>query len=219
MKVVCISDTHGDHDVVQLPQGDVLVHAGDITAHGHEADLQAFLSWFSAQPFEHKIFIAGNHDTFLEQAPQRSAELSQDAGVHYLNDSGVVISGVHFWGSPITPRFFDWSFMRDPGDDIEKHWRMIPDSTDILITHGPIWGVLDLVERSADLSENTGCKSLAKVVERVRPQFHVFGHIHECYGQIQKNETHHINASTMNNSYRVENAPIVFSYVSGESSK
>jgi len=110
MKLVCISDTHGDHTQVQLPDGDVLVHAGDITAHGSKADYSDFLEWFVAQPHKHKVFIAGNHDTFLEEKPETTLQMAIDAGVNYLSDTGIEIDGVHFWGSPITPRFYNWSF-------------------------------------------------------------------------------------------------------------
>jgi len=136
VKIVCISDTHGDHAEVSLPQGDVLVHAGDITAHGTEADVANFVSWFSKQPFPHKLFIAGNHDTYIEQQPDKVKALSESNGVVFLNDSGIEIDGFSFWGSPITPRFHDWAFMRDSGEDIEKHWRLIPENTSMLVTHG-----------------------------------------------------------------------------------
>jgi len=209
MRIVCISDTHGDHARVELPPGDVLVHAGDITAHGEKADLTQFLDWFSAQPFEHRLFIAGNHDRFLENQPERTQEMVDAAGVTYLNDSGHCIDGVRFWGSPITPRFYDWAFMRDPGADIERHWEVIPEDTQVLVTHGPPWGILDKIQRSADVFEHTGCESLAERIQQVRPAYHVFGHIHEEFGRTTKDGVHYLNVSTMNNAYRISNAPVI----------
>jgi len=89
MRIVCISDTHGDHRQVKLPAGDVLLHTGDITGHGSERDYLDFLEWFSAQPFTERLFVAGNHDQFLEQEPEAAQRLAEAAGVTYLCDSGV----------------------------------------------------------------------------------------------------------------------------------
>lgn len=207
MKIVCISDTHGEHELVSLPAGDVLVHAGDITAHGSYADFIKFIEWFSSHRHEHKIFIGGNHDTYLEEQPEEVRAIAKAHGVIYLNDSGVTIDGVQFWGSPITPRFFDWSFMRDE-EDIHHHWALIPDDTSVLITHGPVWGVLDEVERSEFETEHAGCKSLAERVNAVQPVLHVFGHIHEGYGSWEGGKTRYLNVSTMNKSYRIQNDPV-----------
>lgn len=193
---------------MSLPAGDVLVHAGDITAHGSRDDFLNFIKWFASHPHKHKVFIGGNHDTYLEKEPDEIAKVSAAHGVSYLDDSGIEIEGVQFWGSPITPRFFDWSFMRDD-KDIHKHWALIPENTEVLITHGPVWGVLDEVERSENETENTGCKSLAKRVKEVLPAFHIFGHIHECYGACLIDETQYLNVCTMNNGYKIQNAPVV----------
>jgi len=207
VKIICISDTHGEHELVNVPMGDVLVHAGDITAHGSKENFLDFIRWFSSLPHEHKIFIGGNHDTFLEEQPEQVVEVATRHGLIYLNDSGVEIKGVQFWGSPITPRFHDWSFMRDE-DDIHHHWSLIPDNTQVLVTHGPVWGILDEVERSEELTEHTGCKSLAARVSVVQPRYHVFGHIHEGYGSLDSGKTRYINVSTMNKFYRIENDPV-----------
>jgi len=208
VKIVCISDTHGEHESVVLPDGDVLVHAGDITAHGSRDDLHAFVDWFSQQPHEHKIFIGGNHDAYLEQHPDTTLALAKAHNVIYLNDSGVVLNNIRFWGSPITPRFHDWSFMRDE-PQIREHWAQIPDDTQFLITHGPVWGVMDEVVRSSELTEHTGCPSLAERVNQIKPDYHVFGHIHEGYGQLTKEGTQFLNVSTMNMHYVIHNKPVV----------
>lgn len=209
LKLICISDTHGDHAEVQVPEGDVLLHAGDITAHGSKADYSDFLAWFAAKPHKHKVFIAGNHDNFLEEQPDTALQMATDAGVHYLNDSGIEIDGVHFWGCPITPRFFTWAFMRDPGSDIEKHWNLIPEGTDVLVTHGPPFGILDEVHRAPEETEQTGCKSLLKRIVNIKPQYHIFGHIHECYGRASYKQVEFANVSTMNRFYKIENEPVV----------
>ena len=211
MKLVCISDTHGDHAAVRLPPGDVLVHAGDVTAHGRgtELDWLRFLDWLGSRDFAHRLFVAGNHDLYAEAFPGRAARLAREAGVTLLDDSGCVLEGLRFWGSPITPRFHDWSFMRDPGPDIERHWAMIPDDVDVLVTHGPPLGALDEVERPDGTSERVGCPSLARRVAEVRPALHLFGHIHEGFGALERDGTRYLNVSTMNRDYRIANPPVV----------
>ena len=209
MRLVCISDTHGDHNQVVLPAGDVLVHTGDITAHGTQADLDDFLSWFAAQPHRHRLFVAGNHDTFLEMSPEDARRRAEAAGVVWLNDSGIVIDGIAFWGSPITLRFLDWNFMRDAGEDIDRHWRLIPDDTDVLLTHGPPHGILDAVKRENGTSEKTGCPSLLTRVLDIKPRLHLFGHIHEERGDVTQDGIRFLNVSTMDRFYRIAHEPVV----------
>ena len=216
LTLVCVSDTHGDHEAVTLPGGDVLVHAGDITAHGTESDLLRFLEWFGTRDFSHRLFVAGNHDGFLERDAGRAARLAREAGVTWLNDSGVTLEGVAFWGSPITPRFLDWAFMRDPGADIERHWAMIPEDTDVLVTHGPPFGVLDEIEREGGKTERTGCPSLLARIDAVRPALHLFGHIHEGRGRITRGDVTHLNVSTMNRHYRIAHPPVVVEIPTGD---
>jgi Icc-related predicted phosphoesterase len=209
LKLVCISDTHGDHESVSLPPGDVLIHAGDLTGHGTKQETQAFFRWFGMQSYRHKICVAGNHDTYMEQDPVACQEMANNAGVVLLDDSGCNVDGVSFWGSPITPRFLDWSFMRDPGSDIEAHWNLIPNETDVLVTHGPVYGILDQVDRECGDREHTGCRSLLKRIQEIKPRFHVFGHIHEDYGRVEQAGVSHCNVSTMNKDYRIQNEAVV----------
>lgn len=212
MKIVCISDTHGGHVDVSLPDGDVLLHAGDVTAHGSEREFDDFLQWFESHPHSYRLLLAGNHDTYMEASMAEARRRCERAGVIWLNDSGTVIDGVSFWGSPITPRFHDWSFMRDPGEDIERHWRMIPDSTDVLITHGPPHGILDEVMRDDGSLEKTGCPSLLQAVRSISPKLHIFGHIHEGHGDHIEQGTRFLNVSTMNKYYRIHHPPVVVEY-------
>ena len=114
-----------------------------------------------------------------------------------------------FWGSPITPRFLDWSFMRDPGAQIESHWNLIPESTDVLITHGPPFGILDEVIRRDGGLEHVGCHSLLSRVRSIAPSYHLFGHIHEGRGRVEENGISFCNVSTMDERYRILHSPVV----------
>ena len=214
MRIVAISDTHGLHAEISLPPGDVLVHSGDITQCGEPDAIQDFVSWFGAQHFKHKIFIAGNHDFWAEQEPAKMQHLADEASVHYLCGSGVTLEGVHFWGSPQTPRFMDWAFMLADNQAALNHWRQVPDTTDVLITHGPPHGVLDELDLtnnfvdSAAEQRRVGCTELINRVQQITPSLHIFGHIHEGFGTQQVGKTRFLNASQLDNRYRLANLPL-----------
>ena len=192
MKIICISDTHNQHENLIVPDGDLLIHAGDITSTGDKEDLIKFNNWFGNLPHKYKIVIAGNHDFYCETHPEETHQILSNA--IYLNDSGVTIEGLNIWGSPISPTFHHWAFMKNRGEDIRKHWEMIPENTDILITHCPPFGILD----KTDSGKNEGCEDLLAFIQtKIKPQLHVFGHIHEAYGQTQISDTQYINASVV----------------------
>lgn len=205
MRAVCISDTHGRHLSMDLPSGDLLIHAGDMTSRGTFREVQEFLEWFSNQSFKYKILIAGNHDFFFEHANAEQIANLIPSNVSYLNDSGIQIQGLNFWGSPVTPWFHDWAFNRKRGEEIKKHWDLIPLNTDVLITHGPPFGVLDRTVYGLEV----GCEELQSKIENIKPRFHFFGHIHECYGQYSAQGTQFINASVLNEHYTLSNPPFL----------
>lgn len=206
MKMVVISDTHDQHQDLILPYGDILVHAGDISRGGTKKQVIDFLEWFAEQPHSYKIFIAGNHDFFFEQADPAEISIIIPKDVIYLNDSAVEINGVKFWGSPITPWFHSWAFNRHRGAEIKQHWDLIPDDIDILITHGPPFGILD----KTVYGNRTGCEELLMRVYQVKPKYHIYGHIHEDYGSFIKGGTTFINASVLDDRYEMKNKPKVF---------
>jgi Icc-related predicted phosphoesterase len=203
MKIVLISDTHTNHNF-RIPEGDILIHAGDVSSRGTKAEVDAFIQWFQSQPHKYKIFIAGNHDFYFEDAAKNN-EQTEFENLIYLNDSGCEINGLKFWGSPIQPTFFDWAFNRKRGAEIKKHWDLIPTDTDILITHGPPHKILDLTTNGT----YSGCKELKKKVIKIQPKLHVFGHIHEGYGTTTINKTLFVNASLLNEKYQSVHIPIV----------
>lgn len=206
MRLVCISDTHSMHREVTVPDGDVLIHAGDCLGVGTLEELEDLDNWFSEQPHRHKILIAGNHDWCLQDEPAAAEALIRNA--IYLRDSGIAIEGFKFWGSPWTPVFFDWAFNLERGSAIAGQWEQIPGDTDILITHGPPAGILDQVI-TATHAESVGCEDLSRELERLRPKMHVFGHIHEGHGQQRMGDCLFVNASTCNDAYRPLNPAIV----------
>ena len=205
-KVVFISDTHNLHAKVRIPECDILVHSGDATGRGTLQEVSSFLFWLSQQPAKHKVFVAGNHDHLQERDPGlANMLLSEHPSITYLENSSAEVMGLKFWGSPWTPRFFDWAFNADP-DKLIEVWSQIPEGLDILVTHGPPFGILDETEEGNLI----GCKILLHEVQtRVRPKYHVFGHDHEGYGTKVVGETTFINASSCNRKYQPVNPPIV----------
>lgn len=203
MKVVCVSDTHNIYANKRwtVPDGDVLIHAGDLTMMGSEYELQKAFEWIESLPHKHKVVIAGNHDWLFEKDPDAARKLVPP-GVHYLQDSGAAIGGLIFWGSPVQPAFGNWAFNR--GREITEHWKQIPDIVDVLITHGPPAGVLD----STFFGHSVGCHYLQERIQQVQPRLHVFGHIHESYGQLRRGKTLHVNASLADGMYDPCNDPI-----------
>jgi predicted phosphodiesterase len=202
MRLVVLSDTHGYHERIGVPDGDVVVHAGDVSMRGTQAEIEAFVPWFRALPHAHKILVAGNHDWLFERRP--AAARSMLEGIVYLEDSGIVLAGRRFYGSPWQPRFFDWAFNLERGAALAAKWDAIPAGTEVLITHGPPGGILDLVR-----GRHVGDADLLRRVNEIAPRVHAFGHIHEGYGQLEQGGTTFVNASICSERYEPVNAPVV----------
>jgi Icc-related predicted phosphoesterase len=220
MRLVLISDTHSFHRFLPKMEADVLIHAGDFTSTGEPEQVDDFAKWLGEmEHIPHKVVIAGNHDLTFDRLDypkiykkfhyrkpfdvESTRSLLLDRGVcTYLEESGVEIDGVKFYGSPQQPWFYNWAFNRDRGDDILQYWKRIPDDVDVLVTHGPPLGYGDLT----DSKHRTGCSNLQRVVQqRVKPSLHVFGHIHEDYGVFSDGSTLFANASSCNLRYEKMN--------------
>lgn len=213
MKITAISDTHWQHDKLDLSKypADVLVHAGDWTK-GKDLGLTetiAFFKWFAKQPFKYKICIAGNHELQVEATGDNFIHITnRHKDMIYLNNSEVTIDGIKFYGSPYSNEFGNWAFM---GNDValSKVWAKIPDDTNVLITHGPAYGCNDLVKRSYGTDPHVGSKSLyyRKLSIQDSLQAHISGHIHEAYG-ISTTKCINVCASVLDEKYKLINNPI-----------
>ena len=185
MKILHISDTHQYHELVKLDLHgvDVLIHSGDAT-NSHDPiqnlkELHLFLAWYADLGIKHKIYVPGNHDAYIYHNEEKAKKLFEEAGIIYLNKSSVTIQGFNFYGDAATPKFYDWYFMLHP-QDLKTNWDLIPKNTDVLITHGPAYGMLDTVVQGT--TQLVGCKHLyEKINELPRLKAHLFGHIHSGY--------------------------------------
>ena len=199
MRLVVISDTHGLHNSIDsLPDGDVLVHSGDFMNSGYDVhDILSFNCWLGDQPFKYRLVCAGNHDRYFETAPQQARALLTNA--MYLENTDLTLDSVTFWGSPYTPEFLNWAFMYPRGSSARRYWDLIPEKLDVLITHGPPFGILD---QTAPGEAHLGCEELLDAVTRKKPRVHVFGHIHGGAGTFENEATRFVNVAYVNERYK-----------------
>lgn len=203
MRIVCISDTHNRTADLKVPDGDLLIHAGDLTMRGTLDELRKSRQFLDSLPHPNKVIIAGNHDWGFEKEPEAVRALF--SSFTYLQDQETTVAGLRIWGSPWQPWFFDWAFNLDRGPAIRSKWDLIPDGIDVLVTHGPPAGHGD---RNMS-GESVGCSDLLEVLTRIRPRLHVFGHIHEGYGESSANGVRFVNASICTFGYHPTNPAIV----------
>ena len=207
MRIVCLSDTHGHHDEIEVPDGDLLVHAGDFTKRGTLAEVADFDAFLARLPHPHKVVVAGNHDFLFEREPALARATLAHAT--YLEHDAAELGGLRVFGSPWQPWYRNWAFNLQRGEPLRARWAEVPAEIDLLVTHTPPQGVLDRVHDGT----RVGCEELRAALARVRPRAHVFGHIHESYGCELLDElpgTRFYNAATCNVRFAPVNAPVVF---------
>lgn len=210
IRLVCISDTHGRKlgpGGIEIPEGDILIHAGDLTEVGTLPQVGAVLENLAALPHRYKVFIAGNHDWAFAKTPTLCRDMVRRyPGLFYLEDSGIQIGDFSLYGSPWQPWFYDWAFNGPRAGSLRDRWDQIPAGTDILITHGPARGHADYIPYQ---DAHVGCPDLLSRIEEIQPRLHVCGHIHEGYGASQIGKTLTVNASILDGNYSIRNQPFV----------
>ena len=182
-KIWHISDTHCLHHNLNMPKDiDLVIHTGDASnwrdPFRNESEVINFLEWYAKLPIENKIFCAGNHDTSIEKGLV-TKNLMEDMGIHYLYCDSIEIRGLKIWGAPYVPTYGDWAFMKNR-QKIAKVWNEIPDDADILVTHGPPKGILDLTYDRDNKVKLCGDSALLKRVLALDIKLVCFGHIHNC---------------------------------------
>ena len=215
LKITFISDTHTKHNQItkNLPGGDILIHAGDMSSMGYKHEIENFCKWFDGlDNYDNKVFIAGNHDWGFQNHPEQTKEIIEFyKNITYLEDQLDMIGQTHedmlkIWGSPITPRFHGdrWAFNKRRGFDIAEVWDQIPVDTDVIVTHGPSAGKLDFTTYD---KLYVGCENLRYKIKALKPKLHIFGHIHEGYGMDYDDDTTYYNASICTLGYEPDNKP------------
>lgn len=190
MKIVMISDTHGL--CPEIPSGDILIHAGDLTNRGYRSDVHRQLCWLEKEmtKFRHTILVPGNHDFYFEGRSRDSKKDCRDLGINLLLHKELVLDGIKFFGSPYTPNYHNWAF-NVARNEISKYWEQIPSDTRVLITHGPPYRILDFEEQV-----HYGDRELLKKVKKLSDlKLHVFGHIHDSFGRLEQDGKIFVNAA------------------------
>jgi hypothetical protein len=201
VRIVAISDTHGQHEKMRVPDGDIFVHAGDFMLTGSKVrEIAQFNEWLGTLPHRWKIVVGGNHDMILEGTG--FGMMLRNAV--YLENARCEIYGLKFWGSPYTPEYNGWGFMLPRGERIRRIWRGIPANTDVLITHGPPWGILDAIEGSS-----VGDVDLLEELAHRPIPLHIFGHIHPGYGYRALDGRHFYNVAALDENKEPTHAPVV----------
>ena len=199
MRLVVVSDTHGQHEELGCLEGDVLIHCGDFCDGFRKdpRDVEAIDSWFGRQRFELILCIGGNHDFSVEERVNSDGPVFENA--IWLQDEAHVHRGVRFYGSPWLPHLDGWAFYLT-SEGLREKWSMIPEDTDVLVTHTPPLGILDQ-PRSRQI--HCGCPHLLERVEAVKPRYHLFGHNHASAGMEDRNGTTFVNASVVDSGFNV----------------
>ena len=220
MKITLISDTHTRHHEItnDLPGGDLLIHSGDFMNSGRNIeDIKSFCKWFdSLDQYTHKVFIAGNHDRMFQEDPERAMEIVNSyKNITYLQDSWVEVGDDNekckIYGSPWQPWFYDWAFnLQRNGIGLAGKWEAIPEDTDIVVTHGPAYGMVDTV--AGRQYDNLGCELLRERLDLIKPSIHTCGHIHTGYGHTLNEGTHYFNAAVLDERYEYEQKPKTFDW-------
>lgn len=224
MRLVMLSDTHEQHAQVDVPDGDVLLHAGDFTYKGEPKAILDFARWLGNLPHEHKVVIPGNHDWLFEKDWDHATALMSSSGAHVLNQSQTRIDSVGgkrlsrhlkgvagpitIWGEPRTPEFYEWAF-NVPREEMRfQVWNYAPRQLDILLCHGPPKNVCDANYRD----ERVGDEALHQLIVETQPRLVVCGHIHGGYGIGMIGRTLVVNASICTEKYKPTNSPIVLDF-------
>lgn len=192
-----MSDTHGLHRRMRtIPSADLVIHAGDFSTIGTKAEALDFIEWFCDLPHRHKVFIAGNHDTAV--LGHTISGLPDNC--HYLEYNSVTIEGIKVYGMP-----FFWD-MGDPAEPSELDRLDDEREIDLLVSHQPPYGVLDYDDHYG----HYGSIRLLHKCLKLKPKYHVFGHIHQSYGQREEEGITFINAALLGTHLeKLEKKPIL----------
>jgi Icc-related predicted phosphoesterase len=213
MKIVAMSDVHNRYQKIIIPTCDLLISCGDYSSMGRLHEVKNFHKWIDKQPATHIISCQGNHELQVEKNFQISKQvaLEECPRAHFLDEGPLEIEGVKIWCSAITPFFCNWAWNRFRGPYIKEHWDRIPEDIDILVTHGPPYGILDTVYNTDGTpKEHVGCQDLySRIWYLKKIKLHFFGHIHNEYGHKELNGVKFYNASICDETYNPVNLPTV----------
>lgn len=232
MLIASISDIHGKIKELDLPPADILIFAGDLLRNyswnrredgwaqlKELVEFNDYLGELKKQKLYREIIVvAGNHDFCFEHHPHKCREILTNAIM--LQDEAVNLGGpdgeiIKIYGSPWQPWFGGWAFNFPNQQDnhirgrfaAEECWAKIPDDTEILITHGPPFEILD----ECPNGDRPGCVYLKNRIQQLtKLKAHYFGHIHHSAGQVELDGVKYINTAICDEAYEAINPiPII----------
>ena len=203
VRIVAVADTHTYEDDLVVPDGDIFVHAGDLLQSGSVKELCKVAKWLHKLPHANKIIVAGNHDRCFQYSP-KTIQKFFGKDIIYLEDKGVTIQDIRFWGSPWQPEYNDWAFNLPRGFLLAEKWALIDEQVQVLITHSPPYGIGD----SSPIEGRKGCRNLRAAVHKLQVPLHIFGHIHQDGGAWLHHGTWFVNATT----WECERPPTVIDF-------
>lgn len=212
-RICAVSDLHGALPTV--PEADILVVAGDISPIDYDREIDKVIDWFDSDfvewirstPTKYKVFIAGNHDFAIQKELKYFKEYVDPEDLLFLHDSEAEIEGINFYGIPWVPNLVGWAFYGDSQTLTDKYG-LVPEGTDVVISHGPPYGVADRVMSA--MHPHVGAAQADLMIRDINPKHFVCGHIHEGYGHYELEGTHIWNVAIMDAFYYPSNAPVVF---------
>lgn len=194
---------------IQIPKGDILIHAGDLTYRGNIEEISKELNELAKhrQKYKYIVIVPGNHDWLAETNPALMKQMCKDRDIILLNHESIEIDGLKFFGSGYTPEFCNWALNVPRGEPLRRKWAQIPDDTDVLVTHGPPKDILDLVPRPKGF--RAGCQDLYNRVQQLpNLRLHVFGHLHFNHAMVKLGNVYFVNASNLDEQYQLVYSPI-----------
>jgi Icc-related predicted phosphoesterase len=199
MKICAIGDTHRQHWNIKVPKCDLFLFCGDAEINGL-LPLHDFNDWLGTIKATHKIMVGGNHDSELERIGKKECKRLLTNCI-YLENEFIEVGGFKIFGSPFSPEFNRWSFMRYD-NDLKEIWATIPLETEIVVTHSMPYGILDGV---LPRMQSVGSLTLRDRVKEVQPYIQIGGHLHESFGQYTDGKTDYYNVSVMDEQYKIVN--------------
>jgi Icc-related predicted phosphoesterase len=204
------------HEGLIIPvETDVLISAGDYSFRGTEKEVYEFHKWFNLQPGKTKVSLAGNHEIYFGHDFANAKRIAEEAcpGVHFIEEQGMEIDGIKFWFSAWTPYFGGWNYNAQRGDEISKHWALIPDDIEILVNHGQPYGINDTIYNwdGTIPRGQVGCYDLLERIKQLKNlKIFIGGHIHSDGGQkVEINGVRFYNVAIVDEQYMQANQPTV----------
>lgn len=222
MKIVAISDLHGQIPEITEQNYDILCICGDIFPLRAQNNLpqceswlkKVFIPWCESLPCDTVLLIAGNHDLYFERTLGSDIyDVFSHTKIKYLENTSYEINGVTFYGTPYCHEFGNWSFMRSD-ECLSEIFENIPEDVDVLLTHDAPYGTSDIC---LDITPwpnagHIGSIPLRDAILDKAPKLVLHGHLHSTNHNVElmgETDTEVYNVSLLNEEYKMAYPPLI----------